>query len=90
MGGVGKTSSLVAFGSEWVCIQGALLLCAILAFFRGFQMRLEGLQHRMVWTQLIREVAGGNWSRGFRIPGLGSTHQIDPDLWQPAGSRLRV
>lgn len=40
MGGVGRTSFLVAFGSEWVCIQEAL--CAILAFFRSVQMRLTG------------------------------------------------
>lgn len=42
MGGVGRTSFLVVFGSEWVCIQEALLLCAILAFFRSVQMRLTG------------------------------------------------
>lgn len=49
-----------------------------------------GPQHQMVWTQLIREVVGGNWNRGSRFPGGGSTHQVDPDLWRPAGSRLRV
>lgn len=42
MGEVRRTSFLVAFGSEWVCIQEALLLCAILAFFRDVQMRLPG------------------------------------------------
>jgi hypothetical protein len=42
MGGLGRTFFLVAFGSEWVCIQEALLLCAILAFFRGVQMHLPG------------------------------------------------
>lgn len=38
----GRTALLVAFGREWVCIQEALLLCAILAFFRSSQMRLTG------------------------------------------------
>lgn len=40
--GVGRSSFLVAFGSEWVCIQEALLLCAILASFRSAQIRLTG------------------------------------------------
>lgn len=40
--GAGRIGLLVAFGREWVCIQEALLLCAILAFFRAAQMRPTG------------------------------------------------
>lgn len=40
--GAGRIALLFAFGREWVCIQEALLLCAILAFFRTAQMLPTG------------------------------------------------